>query len=84
MSRQKFFCTAISLDAHNNNIHNLAQNLASDHIISFLSGTEMLEFLPDGVEVLLFNGNQIPVLDWNLFGIWDEHPKLQVKYLGVN
>ena len=41
----------------------------------------MLEFLPDGVEVLLFNGNQIPVLDWNLFGIWDEHPKLQVKLL---
>ena len=38
----------------------------------------MLEFLPDGVEVLLFNGNQIPVLDWNLFGIWDEHPKLEV------
>lgn len=38
----------------------------------------MLEFLPDGVEVLLFSGNQIPVLDWNLFGIWDEHPKLEV------
>ena len=50
----------------------------NSHNRSFLSDTEMLEFLPDGVEVLLFNGNQIPVLDWNLFGIWDEHPKLEV------
>ena len=49
-----------------------------DSNASFPSDTEMLEFLPDGVEVLLFNGNQIPVLDWNLFGIWDEHPKLEV------
>ena len=31
ISTQKFFCTAISLDAHNNNIHNLAQNSASGH-----------------------------------------------------
>ena len=38
----------------------------------------MLEFLPDGVQVLIFNGNKIPVLDWNLLGIWDEHPQLEV------
>jgi len=48
------------------------------------NNTEMLEFLPDGVEVLLFSGNQIPVLDWNLFGIWDEHPKLEVIDLTNN
>ena len=31
ISTQKFFFTAISLDAHNNNIHNLAQNSASEY-----------------------------------------------------
>ena len=30
ISTQKFLFTAISLDIHNNNIHNLAQNSASD------------------------------------------------------
>ena len=32
ISAEKFFFTAISLDAHNNNIRNLAQNSASDYI----------------------------------------------------
>ena len=31
ISSQKLFFTAISLDAHNDNIRNLAQNSASDH-----------------------------------------------------
>ena len=38
----------------------------------------MLEQLPDGIEVLLFNGNHVPVLDWNLLGLWDEHKDLAV------
>jgi hypothetical protein len=44
----------------------------------------MLEQLPDGVEVLIFNGNSIPVLDWNVFGVWDEHDKLEVIDLSNN
>ena len=39
---QIFFLTAISLDAHNNNIHNLAQNSASDYCM-YSNGAARLE-----------------------------------------
>ena len=44
----------------------------------------MLEHLPTDTEVLLFNGNNIPELDWNLFGIWDDHLKMEVVDLTNN
>ena len=46
--------------------------------------TEMLEDLPSETEVLIFNGNVIPELDWNLFGIWHEHTQLKVVDLTNN
>lgn len=44
----------------------------------------MLEQLPSETEVLIFNGNNISQLDWNLFGIWDEHEGLEVVDLTNN
>ncbi len=38
----------------------------------------MLESLPKNTQVLIFNGNNVPNLDWNVLGIWDEHTKLEV------
>jgi len=46
--------------------------------------TEMLEQLPDNTQVLLFNGNHLSTLDWNVFGVWDEHVKLEVIDLSNN
>jgi len=43
-----------------------------------------LEFLPNGTQVLLFNGNNLPMLDWNVFGVWDPHDYLEVVDLSNN
>ncbi len=45
---------------------------------------DMLDQLPSDTEVLIFNGNNVPHLDWNLFGIWDDHVKLRVIDLTNN
>ena len=44
----------------------------------FKENTTMLAQLPPQTEVLLFNGNNIPYLDWNIFGVWDDHKNLTV------
>lgn len=44
----------------------------------------MLEQLPEETEVLIFNGNNVPVLDWNVLGLWDEHKDLAVIDLTNN
>lgn len=46
--------------------------------------TKMLEMLPLETQVLLFNGNNINLLDWNLFGMWDDHKYLEVVDLTNN
>ena len=46
--------------------------------------TNMLELLPNGTQVLLFNGNNLGQLDWNLLGVWDDHVKLEVLDLSNN
>ena len=38
----------------------------------------MLEHLPTNTQVLMFVGNHVPILDWNIFGLWDEHKDLEV------
>lgn len=48
------------------------------------SDTDMLEKIPKNTEVLIFNGNNVPDLDWNLFGIWDQHTELKVVDLSNN
>lgn len=48
------------------------------------SDSLMLEVLPPETEVLIFVGNKIEDLDWNLFGIWDKHERLQVIDLSNN
>ena len=50
ISSQKFFFTAISLDAHNDNIRNLAQNSASDN---YLAHGELRALLRDHRVLLL-------------------------------
>ena len=44
----------------------------------------MLKQLPHHTQVLLFNGNNIPYLDWNVFGVWDDHVDLKVIDLSNN
>lgn len=46
--------------------------------------TTMLEYLPDETEVLIFTGNHLETLPWNLFGIFDERKKLEVVDLTNN
>ena len=50
----------------------------------FNDNTTMLKQLPLHTQVLLFNGNKIPYLDWNLFGVWDDHVDLKVIDLSNN
>jgi len=45
----------------------------------FFSATEMLEEIPEDTQIILFNGNNIPYLEWNVFGYWAELSKLEVK-----
>ena len=50
----------------------------------FNDNTTMLKQLPRHTQVLLFNGNKIPYLDWNVFGVWDDHVDLKVIDLSNN
>ena len=50
----------------------------------FNDNTTMLKQLPLHTQVLLFNGNKIPYLDWNVFGVWDDHVDLKVIDLSNN
>ena len=51
---------------------------------NFNENATMLKQLPLHTQVLLFNGNKIPFLDWNAFGVWDEHVDLRVIDLSNN
>jgi len=51
---------------------------------SGFTSTTPLELLPNGTQILLFNGNNIPLLDWNLLGVWDAHEFLEVVDLSNN
>jgi len=44
----------------------------------------VLEHLPKETEVLIFNGNHIPTLPWNVFGIWKDYENLTVVDLSNN
>ena len=46
--------------------------------------TTMLKQLPLHTQVLLWNGNNVSFLDWNLFGVWDDHVDLKVIDLSNN
>ena len=50
----------------------------------FNDNTTMLKQLPHDTQVLLFNGNKLPHLDWNVFGVWDDHVDLKVIDLSNN
>ncbi len=44
----------------------------------------MLAHLPSDTQVLVMNGNNLTSLNWNLFGVWDEHINLTVIDLSNN
>lgn len=46
--------------------------------------TEMLELLPNETQVIIFTGNKLIELDWNIFGVWDDHKFLEVVDLSNN
>jgi hypothetical protein len=45
---------------------------------------DVLEYVPDQTEVLIFTGNKLETLPWNLLGVWDDHKKLEVIDLSNN
>jgi len=58
--------------------------LSSKRIFALLADTDMLEHIPEGTEAIIFNGNRVPNLDWNIFGYWDDHAALEVVDLTNN
>lgn len=48
------------------------------------SNTSVLEHMPADVEVLLFTGNVLITLPWNIFGKINEYPKLRVIDMSNN
>ncbi|XP_059082511.1 trophoblast glycoprotein-like [Tigriopus californicus] len=46
--------------------------------------TSMLDTLPDGIQALIFTGNDIPVLHWNVFGVWNDHRDLEIVDMSNN
>lgn len=51
---------------------------------SGFKNTTMLEYLPEETQVLVFTGNHLDTLPWNLFGIFDEKVNLEVLDLTNN
>lgn len=48
------------------------------------SDTSVLEYMPPEVEVLIFTGNVLVILPWNIFGRINEYPKLRVIDMSNN
>lgn len=48
------------------------------------TNTSVLEYLPSDVEVLIFSGNILTTLPWNIFGKDNEYPKLRIIDLSNN
>eukprot|EP00095_Tigriopus_kingsejongensis_P004630 maker-scaffold291_size219542-snap-gene-0.13 protein:Tk04630 transcript:maker-scaffold291_size219542-snap-gene-0.13-mRNA-1 annotation:"hypothetical protein DAPPUDRAFT_103849" len=48
------------------------------------TNTDMLDQLPDGIQVLIFTGNNIPTLAWNVLGVWDKHEDLSIVDMSNN
>lgn len=48
------------------------------------SNTSVLEHMPSEVEVLIFTGNFLETLPWNIFGKINEYPKLRVIDMSNN
>lgn len=48
------------------------------------SNTSVLEHMPKGVEVLIFTGNVLIFLPWNIFGKITEYPSLRVIDMSNN
>jgi hypothetical protein len=46
--------------------------------------TTMLEYMPEETEVLIFTGNHLETLPWNIFGIFDPRSNLRVVDLTNN
>lgn len=49
-----------------------------------LHNTSVLEFLPDEVQVLIFTGNKIPELPWNVFGSINSYEQLKIVDMSNN
>lgn len=48
------------------------------------SNTSVLEHMPTEVEVLIFTGNILVTLPWNIFGKINEYPKLRIIDMSNN
>ncbi|KAK6641117.1 hypothetical protein RUM44_012819 [Polyplax serrata] len=48
------------------------------------TNSSVLEYLPEEVEVLIFTGNSIPELPWNVFGVTKNYSKLRVVDMSNN
>lgn len=46
--------------------------------------TDVLEFMPRNTEVLIFTGNNVPELPWNVFGSINDYPNLKVVDMSNN
>ncbi|KAI9582771.1 hypothetical protein GQX74_011988 [Glossina fuscipes] len=49
-----------------------------------LRNTNVLEFMPDGVQIPIFTGNNIPELPWNVFGSINNYKKLKIVDMSNN
>jgi len=49
-----------------------------------LVNTSVLEFMPDQVEVLIFTGNRITELPWNVFGSINNYKQLRIVDMSSN
>uniref|UniRef100_A0A1B0BSL1 LRRNT domain-containing protein n=1 Tax=Glossina palpalis gambiensis TaxID=67801 RepID=A0A1B0BSL1_9MUSC len=49
-----------------------------------LRNTSVLEFMPDEVQILIFTGNNIPELPWNVFGSINNYKKLKIVDMSNN
>ncbi|XP_017083883.2 trophoblast glycoprotein [Drosophila eugracilis] len=49
-----------------------------------LVNTSVLEFMPDQVEVLIFTGNRITELPWNVFGSINDYKQLRIVDMSSN
>ncbi|KAH8383166.1 hypothetical protein KR009_007126 [Drosophila setifemur] len=49
-----------------------------------LKNTSVLEFMPDQVEVLIFTGNRITELPWNVFGSINDYKQLRIVDMSNN
>uniref|UniRef100_A0A1A9WRT2 LRRCT domain-containing protein n=1 Tax=Glossina brevipalpis TaxID=37001 RepID=A0A1A9WRT2_9MUSC len=49
-----------------------------------LRNTSVLEFMPDDVQILIFTGNNIPELPWNVFGSINNYKKLKIVDMSNN